>query len=103
MEYRNIPIVFDKEKIPEIKKIAETKIQQLKKELYIFLKTNEEIDIRYEIEEAARNQYYCTGQLFYGDKKIREYDNIDELFFELNTLELNVLLQQMNGEETEEI
>lgn len=95
MECRNIPILFSKEEIPQIQEIVETKIEEAKKELYQYIRTNEEIDIKYEIKEAIRG-YYCTGQLYYGDEIVRNYDNIDELFLDLDSLELNILLKQMN-------
>lgn len=95
MEYRNIPILFSKEEIPQIQKNVKTKIEETKKELQLYIRTNKEIDIKYEIKEAL-NGYYCVGQLYYDNEMVRNYNNIDELFFDLDSLELNILLKQMN-------
>lgn len=95
MEYRNIPILFSKGQIPQIQEIVETQIQEIKKELPIYIRTNKEIDIKYKIKETIKG-YYCEGQLYYGNEMIRNYNDIDELFVDLNSLELNILLKQMN-------
>lgn len=100
MEYRNIPILFSKDEIPQIEKIVETKVKEAKKEFSQYIKANEEINIKYEIKECVKG-YYCTGQLYYGNDMVRNYDNIDELFFDLNSLELNILLKQMNNNKQE--
>lgn len=101
MEYRNIPILFTKEEITQIREIVKTKIKEAKKDFCHYVRANEEIDIKYEIKECIKG-YYCTGQLYYDNKIVRNYDNIDELFSDLNSLELNILLKQMNDTKQEE-
>lgn len=100
MEYRNIPILFSKEEIPQIQEIVETKAKEAKKEFSQYVRANEEIDIKYEIKECIKG-YYCIGQLYYGNEIVRNYDNIDELFLELDSLELSILLKQMNNNKQE--
>lgn len=103
MLHDNIPIIFSKQEIPTIRQTVEMNIDYELKELKKYINAKEEIKIKYDIQEV-RKGYICTGDLYFGNDIVKHYDHIDELFLDLNNMELGILAEEMNkNEESEEL
>lgn len=96
MIFENVPILFEKEDKEKIIKLIEDKIENAKEEFYKYIVTEKNIDIKYEIKETQKG-YYCEASLLYGQELVRKYNNIDELFLDLNTIEADILLKNINN------
>lgn len=100
----NIPIVFAKKDIPKIKEYLDKEIEKSLKEFKLYFNTKKEVNIKYEFQEVLRG-YICVGDLYFGEEKVRHYDQIDEVFMDLNHMEMNIYLKNINKnnkQETEE-
>lgn len=78
--HKNIDWLFPKRDIPEIKKQLDEEIPKILNELDF--KTTEPLKITYEIVSYPKG-YCCAGKLYLGERLVKEYDDIDFLFYEL--------------------
>lgn len=95
MILENIPIIFSKKDKKRITKLIEDKIKNAKEEFYKYITTEKPVDIKYEIKKVPKG-YYCEASLYYGKELVRKYDNIDELFLDLNSIEADIILKSIN-------
>lgn len=101
MNYKNKPILFSKIEIPRIKAELEEEIPKIIEEFNMFFNCNEPINIKYDFEEHEKG-YSCSGDLYFGDQKIRHYEEIDLLVYDLNKKELDLIIKQGNSTQEEE-
>lgn len=95
MTYENIPLLFSKEEKAKYIKLMEDKIKNAKEEFYKYISTEKPIDIKYKTKETPKGYYFETS-LFYGQELIKKYDNVDELFLDLNSIEADIILKSIN-------
>jgi hypothetical protein len=103
MYYKNKPLIFDKKDIPKIKKELDEEIPKITEEFNNFFKCKEPIKIKYNIEKYERG-YSCSGDLYFGDRLIKHYKEIDLLVYDLDRMELDAMLKNMdfNNKDEEE-
>lgn len=101
MNYKNKPILFAKSDIPKIRAELEDEIPKIIEEFKIYFNCKEPIKIKYNFEEHLKG-YSCSGDLYFGDRLIKHYEEIDLLVYDLNKMEFNEILKDMNFCEEEE-
>lgn len=89
--YENISVLIEKKEISEIEKQLKKQIPELIKEFEIYYKTSEKIKIEYKFVENLKG-FNCEGYLYYGNKLIKKYSDIDLLFLDINNMILKALL-----------
>ena len=88
--YNNIPLLIEKKEIEKIKQQLNEQIPMAIKEFNMYYKTNKEIRIEYDFIENLKG-FSCEGRLYFGEKLIKKYDDIDLLFLDINNMILNIL------------
>lgn len=92
--YKNISLLIEKKEIPQIEKQLQEQTKEIIKEFNIYYKTNEPIFIKYEFINNIKG-YSCKGLLYFGNKLIKEYSDIDLLFYDINEMILKKIKQNM--------
>ncbi len=92
--YNNIPLLIEKKEIETIKKQLDEQIPTIIKEFNMYYKTKEEIKIEYNFVENLKG-FNCEGSLYFGNKLIKKYDDIDLLFLDINEMILTLLYKEI--------
>lgn len=101
MNYKNKPLLFAKTDIPRIEAELKKEIPKILEEFNMYFKCKEPLKIEYNFDEHIKG-YTCSGDLYFGDKLIKHYDEFDLLVYDLYRMELDKDLEIINSNRDEE-